>query len=220
MRVASGDRRLRWVVLGLALLACALYAAAYFVPMWGWYLSAPQYPQGLVMAVYLDRVTGDVTEINILNHYIGMAKLEDAAQLERSLSLYGVIAIGLASLMGVCLPGRRFSKYLFLPALLFPVVFLGMVYFWMYRFGHELNPDAPVTVSPFTPTLIGVGDIGNFHTVGLPGPGFYLILGAALAVAAAFLIRRRICGGCRHAKDCGMACPHMFLGKDLAASKE
>ncbi len=191
MRIPPDDDRRSWAALGLAVLACAFYAAALFVPMWGWYLTAPQYPDGLWMAIYMNKIAGDVTEINILNHYIGMGKLEDAAQLERSLAIYGVVGIGLVTLVGACLPRKPLSNLLFLPALVFPVVFLAFVYYWMYTFGHDLNPEAPVTVAPFTPTLLGPGDVGNFHTHGLPGAGFYLILGAAVAAVCAFLLRRR-----------------------------
>lgn len=202
----------RWVVVALSVTAVGLYITAYFMPMWGWYLSAPQYPQGLTMAVYLNGVTGDTREINILNHYIGMANLDEAAQLERALAIYGVLGIGLLVLLGVFLPGRRYSKYFAIPALAFPFVFLGMMYFWMYRFGHELSPDAPVTVAPFTPTLFGTGDIGNFHTLGLPGIGFYLVLVSSVLVATAFVLRQRVCDGCAHAATCGAACPHLFIG--------
>lgn len=214
MESTKNTRLIRWVVVGLAVTAVVLYGVAYFMPMWGWYLSAPQYPQGLVLSVYLDHVAGDTSEINILNHYIGMASLDDAAQLERSLAIYGVMGISLITLIGVFLPGRRYSRYFAIPALVFPFAFLGFMYYWMYRFGHELSPDAPVTVAPFTPTLIGTGDIGNFHTIGLPGSGFYLILTASVAVAAAFMIRSRVCGGCAHPEACGAACPHLFVGRD------
>ncbi len=191
MPIPLDDRQRSYAALGLALLAVSFYGAALFVPMWGWYLTAPQYPDGLVMAIYMNKITGDITEIDILNHYIGMGKLEEAAQLERSLAIYGVIGIALVTLIGVCLPGRPFYRLLALPALGFPVVFLGFVYYWMYTFGHNLNPDAPVSVAPFTPTLLGPGDVGNFHTEGLPGAGFYLILGAAVAAGCAYLLRHR-----------------------------
>ncbi len=211
MHISSQDRFLRWTVVFLALLACLLYAAAYFFPIWGWYLQAPQYPNGLVMAVYLNKVTGDITEINILNHYIGMARLDEAAKLERAMAVYGVSGIGLVTMVGVFLPGKRYAKMFSLPALLFPSVFLGSMYFWMYQFGHQLNPKAPVNVAPFTPTLLGMGAIGNFRTLGMPGPGFYMILVSAVAVVAAFVLRQRICSGCKHAKTCGAVCPHLFI---------
>ncbi len=213
------DKSRRYAVLILAVTAVVLYAVAYTQPMWGWYLSAPQYPQGLVMSVYLDKVTGDTSEINILNHYIGMAHLDKAAQLERALAIYGVCGIGLVAMLLVFFPGKRYASLFALPSLAFPIVFLSMMFMWMYRFGHELNPAAPVTVAPFTPTLAGHGQIGNFRTLGLPGPGFYMILGAAVAVALAFLLRKKVCGGCAHKEECGVICPHLFLGKSADTPK-
>lgn len=215
--VLKTDGARRYTVLALAVIAVGLYAIAYTQPMWGWYLNAPQYPHGLVMSVYLDKVTGDTSEINILNHYIGMANLNEAAQLERALAIYGVCGIGLVVMLLVFFPGKRYASLFALPSFGFPVVFLGMMFWWMYRFGHELNPEAPVTVAPFTPTLVGSGQIGNFHTLGLPGPGFYMILGAAIAVALAFALRRKVCGGCAHRDECGAMCPHLFLGRGSSA---
>ena len=44
----------------------------YFVPVWFIYLIAPQYPEGLTMYIWLDKLSGQVEIINGLNHYIGM----------------------------------------------------------------------------------------------------------------------------------------------------
>jgi copper chaperone NosL len=49
--------------------------AAYFFPVWRIDLFAPQYPEGLVMKIWLNKLTGDVEIINGLNHYIGMKKI-------------------------------------------------------------------------------------------------------------------------------------------------
>lgn len=51
-----------------------LIAISFFVPIWRIDLFAPQYPEGLVMKIWLDKLTGDVEVINGLNHYIGMKK--------------------------------------------------------------------------------------------------------------------------------------------------
>lgn len=201
----------RRLVLVFAVTAVLLYGGAWFQPMWGWYLTAPQYPFGLILAVYLDHVAGDVTEINILNHYIGMAKLDEAAKLERAMAIYGVAGIALVTMLLVFVPGKRYARYFAWPAFAFPVVFVVAMYGWMYKFGHELSEAAPVTVDPFTPTLIGRGQIGNFSTIGLPGPGFYMVLGATLCVIVAYFLRKKVCGGCAHAHECGAVCPNMFL---------
>ena len=44
----------------------------FFVPAWSIYLIAPQYPEGLSMQIWLNKITGQVEIINGLNHYIGM----------------------------------------------------------------------------------------------------------------------------------------------------
>lgn len=205
------DRWKRWTVLALATLAVVLYGIAYFQPMWGFYLDSPQYPNGLVLSIHLNGVVGDVDEINTLNHYIGMAHLDEAAKLERALAAYGVCGIGLVSMLLVIFPGRRYARYFTLPAMAFPAAFIGMTYYWMYSFGHQLNPAAPIRIQPFTPTLLGAGKIGNFETIGLPGAGFYLIVAAAIVVAVAFWLRRDVCQKCPHAAECGLVCPNLFL---------
>jgi hypothetical protein len=214
----DSDLRKRWIILALAIGAIALYAAAFFQPMWGYYLYAPQYPYGLTLSVYLNRVGGDVSEINILNHYIGMAHLDQAAQLERQFAAYGLAGIALAILLMVFVPGKRNAPWLALPAFFFPIVFLGTSYYWMWKFGHSLNPGAPVHVPPFTPTLLGKGQIGNFHTIGLPGAGFYMILGSAFLAAAALLVRRKVCAECPFAADCKHLCtqsPKVVVGETI-----
>jgi hypothetical protein len=110
-------------------------------------------------------------------------------------------------------PGKRYASLFALPSFAFPIVLLSMMFMWMYHFGHELSPAAPVTVAPFTRTLVGHGQIGNFHTLGLPGPGFHMILGAAVSVAVAFLLRKKVCGGCAYKDACGVICPYLLLGK-------
>ena len=61
----------------LLLIVSALFAGAQFVPMWRIELQAPQYPEGLVLQLFANKIGGDVAIINGLNHYIGMATLHD-----------------------------------------------------------------------------------------------------------------------------------------------
>ena len=46
-----------------------------FLPIWKIGLLAPQYPGGLSVVIYPHTVTGDLAEVNILNHYIGMQEI-------------------------------------------------------------------------------------------------------------------------------------------------
>jgi hypothetical protein len=63
---------------------------------------------------------------------------------------------------------------------------------WLYYAGHSLDPTAALSssIKPFTPRLLGEGDIGQFSTVASFGLGFYLALIAVLLVLAATLLGR------------------------------
>ncbi|MGZ3475271.1 MAG: cytochrome C, partial [Polyangiales bacterium] len=63
----------------MSLAGAALFCASYFLPWWRLWLFAPQYPKGLEVGISLTGVGGDVRELNILNHYIGMKPLDLAA---------------------------------------------------------------------------------------------------------------------------------------------
>ncbi|HEY7501444.1 MAG TPA: hypothetical protein VH740_23180, partial [Vicinamibacterales bacterium] len=59
-----------------ALAAASLIAAAAWLPLWTLEMEAPQYPKGLRLYAYGTGMTGDLRELNILNHYIGMPPIE------------------------------------------------------------------------------------------------------------------------------------------------
>lgn len=160
-------------------------------PYWGMTLLAPQYPGGLHVLVYVTHLAGDVTEIDNLNHYVGMKKITQAAQIEKFLA---PLAIGAAALLISTLAHtrRRFAAVLALPALLFPVIFLADMYFWLYQYGHTLDPNAPLRIPPFTPPLFGVGMVGQFKTIAQFHLGFWLALAASLLVAMGLHYRRVI----------------------------
>ena len=56
----------------LIALASLVLIATYFFPVWFIFLIAPQYPEGLTMNIWLNKLSGQVEIINGLNHYIGM----------------------------------------------------------------------------------------------------------------------------------------------------
>lgn len=130
--------RLPNILLGVAAL---LLAVSMFLPYWEMSLKAPQYPAGLSIQAHVNRLTGDVSEIDGLNHYIGMRPLSEAAQLERAVGIFAVAALALLVL------GRRRSSsspwalLLALPAVLWPFIFLGDMYYWMASVWHDPGPD-------------------------------------------------------------------------------
>jgi hypothetical protein len=206
--------RARWLVLGLGLGGAASFVAAFFQVWWRFWLYAPQYPKGLRLDIALTGMGGDVHEIDLLNHYIGMSHLEDAAPVERRLAGYGVAAIAVLTAALLVAAGRRLNKVAWIPAVAFPVVFLADSVGWLYSFGHHLNPRAPLKIGAFTPEMFGNGKIGQFETYATPALGFWIaVIGVACVVAAA-LVRARVCAHCGRASTCGATCPRLLVLPD------
>jgi hypothetical protein len=163
-----------------------------FLPYWKMRLEAPQYPDSLHVSAYVNRLTGDVKEIDGLNHYIGMRPLEEAAQLERSLSIGAIIAL-MFLVEGAVLIRTHWAAIILLPAIVFPAFFLIDLYFWLNNFGQNLDPAAPLSsaIDPFTPPVLGTGIIGQFKTVAMPGPGLILAsIGSVMLIVGLFFHRR------------------------------
>jgi nitrous oxidase accessory protein len=181
-------------VLPTALLAAAavLLLVSLVQPFWRMVLHAPQYPKGLTVHAYLNHLEGDVAEIDGLNHYIGMRKLNDAAKLERELSIMAVIAVSLLVLGAIFIHNRR-AAWLALPALLFPAGFLIDLHLWLAHFGQNLDPRAPLSssIKPFTPPVLGTGYVGQFSTVAMPDVGLILAFVASALILAGLWLHRR-----------------------------
>jgi hypothetical protein len=170
----------RWLVFG----AAALILLALIVPIWRVYLWAPQYPEGLRIYISAHEVTGRLSEVNTLNHYIGMKPVTTESFAEFSWMPKALLI--LAGIIGaVALIGRR---ELILPGWLalgaFDLYMLYDLYFWMYDWGHDLDPMAAITMKPFTPPAVGYKHIANFYVYSLPTWGGVGIIVASLIGAA------------------------------------
>jgi hypothetical protein len=201
----------RWAVVGLALAAVALFAASYFEPYWSFVLYAPQYPFGLKLVISLPGVTGDVREIDTINHYIGMGHLADAAHLERQMAGFGVAGVSVLVVVLTLLAGKKLSRLALLPGAALPGLFVADTFYWMYRFGHKLDSRAPVHIEPFTPTLVGNGQIGQFLTFATPGAGFWMAVAATVVLGGAVFLRGTVCATCPQAGACGILCRTGFV---------
>ncbi len=184
---------------GRYLLPTLLFAAAailllvsIFLPYWSLTLHAPQYPEGLRVVAKLNGISGDVREIDGLNHYIGMRPLGEAASFERSISLLGVLVVALLILASIFVHSR-WAALLALPALLFPVIFLADLQYWLANFGQNLDPKAPLSssVKPFIPPVLFEGHIAQFTTTATPGIGLWLAILASLLILAGLFFHRR-----------------------------
>jgi copper chaperone NosL len=174
------------------MLARVLLLVSIFFPYWHMELEAPQYPDGLYLTAYVNHLTGDVKEIDGLNHYIGMRPLGEAASFERAASVWMVIAMFLL-VEGAAFVHSKWAVLLAVPAITFPVGFLADLYYWMRNFGLNLNPEAPLSASvkPFVPTVVGEGGIGQFKTYADLGTGYWLAVACAALTVAGFYFHRR-----------------------------
>lgn len=169
------------LMLGGALVLLGVSAA---LPYWQIKIKAPQYPKGLFLTLHINRMEGDVREIDLLNHYIGMKPLEKGAEMERRLAVPGLVLLGACLILAVFLP-KRWAWWALLPVSLFPWLFAGDLFYWLYDYGHHLYPKAPLKIPAFMPPLLGDGKIAQFQAHADFGPGFYLsVLAGALAVIA------------------------------------
>lgn len=173
-------------------LAAVCLSASIFLPVWSMTLKAPQYPKGLTVVAYVDRLEGDVAEIDGLNHYIGMRPLNEAAQLERQMAVYSIVGLALLCVSAIVVH-TKWAALLAAPAFSFPFVFLADLYYWMRDSGLNLDPRAPLSssIKPFVPPILGEGLIGQFRTIASVEPGYLLaLLASALIVVGLYLHRR------------------------------
>ncbi len=187
------ERRMRFMLPTLLLGAAGfLLVVSIFLPYWRMVLNAPQYPGGLEVKSYINRIEGDVAEIDGLNHYIGMRPLAEAAQLEQSLSVAALTVIALL-LVGAIFIHTKWAALASLPAVLFPAVFLGDMYYWLHNFGTNLDPKAPLSssIKPFVPPVLGRGYVGQFSTDAYPGPGLILATIASVLILIGLVMHRR-----------------------------
>ena len=166
----------RWIRFGAALAAAALVGLSSVLPLWTMKMEAPQYRKGLFLHAYGTGMEGDLHELNILNHYIGMPAVE-APEFETA-----IFPIGIAVLVTLCLlsPVHRCVRRIAVAGtLLTPLGILADLQYRLYVFGHSLNPTAPIRLKPFTPLVIGETEMGNFESHGMVSLGFFCFLAAA-----------------------------------------
>ncbi|MCA9858875.1 MAG: cytochrome C [Thermomicrobiales bacterium] len=182
--------RVAWVQIVLLLGAAGLLIGSIFFSYWQIILRAPQYPRGLTVDVYVNRLEDmrSVREVDGLNHYIGMIKLTDAASIERAISVYAILLIALLAAASTFLPGiwRTLAR---LPVIVYPLVFAVDLFGWLYYAGHSLDETAALSssIKEFTPRIFGTGVIGQFQTEASFQIGFWLAILAALLALVAVL---------------------------------
>lgn len=175
----------------LLMVAALLLMISMFVPYWSMTMTAPQYPKGLKVEVYINHLAGDVREIDELNHYLGMPLLDEGGRFERSISMVALVTLGLLLVAGVFVH-NQWAAVLALPALGFPLVFLADLAYILYQYGHSIDPASALggAIKPFMPPIIGTGKVGQFGTIAHWEAGLYLAFAAVAVVLAALWFHR------------------------------
>lgn len=177
-----------WGRIVLALLVIPL-ALAFTAPLWKISMKAPQYPKGLSMEIYAHKLDGghegrDIQEINTLNHYIGMHKIDRAELSELDWMPFALLALALLTLRCAVIGNVRMLVDLVVVAGFVATYSMGRFVYKLYVFGHNLDPEAPLTIEPFTPAIFGEKQIANFHTESWPQLGSVYIAVFLAGVAA------------------------------------
>lgn len=175
----------------ILMLAALLMMISMFLPYWSMTMTAPQYPKGLRVDVYVNRLEGDMREIDELNHYLGMMPLDAGGQFERSISIAAITVLGLLLIAGVFVH-NQWAGILALPAVAFPFLFLADLYYILYRFGHSIDPTSALggAIKPFTPPIFGQGFVGQFGTIARAEIGLYLAFAALLVIGVGLWFHR------------------------------
>jgi copper chaperone NosL len=156
--------------------------ATYFLPVWFIYLLAPQYPEGLTMQIWLDDITGDVSIINGLNHYIGMKHISVEMFPEFTYLIY-IVAFFIVFGLAVAITGSRKLLIAYLvTTVLGGAAALYDFYLWGYDYGHNLDPTAAIQVPGFSyqPPVVGHKTLLNFDAYSYPDIGGWIVIVSAL----------------------------------------
>jgi len=153
----------------------------FVLPLWRISLIAPQYPHGVHMFIYINKIggaePGTLQNVNILNHYIGMKPIEPDSIPELKFLPFVVIGLCVMSLL-TALINKKYM-YVFWVVLFGITLLLGLYdfYLWEYDYGHDLDPKAPMKFDEsFQPPLIGTKTIINFIAKSYPHIGGWMVI--------------------------------------------
>ncbi len=171
--------------------AIVLLIPLYFLPIWKIDLDAPQFPEGISMHIYINKIGGSdpytLENVNILNHYIGMREInpDDIPELIYMPYILGfLILFGLATLLA----NKKWMLYTWIGLLIIAaVVAFYDFYMWEYDYGHNLNPEAPIKIPgmAYQPPLIGKKNMLNITAYSLPHTGGWFLIGSIFLIIIA-----------------------------------
>lgn len=179
----------------LMALAGLLLLVLFVLPMWKITLIAPQYPQGVEMHIYINKIGGSepgtLQNINILNHYIGMKSIEPDSINELVYFPYIVIGFCLTAIFVALIDKKQLYMIWLIIFVLALCLAMYDFYLWEYDYGHNLANNAPMKfdIESFQPPLIGNKDLLNFVAKSYPHIGGYAIMISVILSSLATYIK-------------------------------
>ena len=158
-----------------ALSSSLLLLLAFVFPVWQVKLVAPQYLEGINLYIYVNKLTGDIQNYDILNHYIGMAPMPTDL-IEFKLFPIGMIVFIVLGV--ICAYFGRWYKW-WIGLVIVCLLVAGVDFYQhLYEHSHNLDPKAPIKIEgmEYTPPIIGTKRILNFTATALPHIGSLSVL--------------------------------------------
>ena len=197
----------------LMIIGSLLLLFLFVFPLWKITLLAPQYPEPLGLNINITHLSdgnqyNDVQNIDLLNHYIGMAHLPYKANVKKGvvkpfkefviIPVVVIILVILGVIFGFIGKRKLYATWI---ALLIISGIVGIYDFsnWLYVYGHNLNPNAILKITDkvtgemmaYEPPLFGFKQMLNFQVYSYPSTGVYFIgLSFVFAVLALIMISK------------------------------
>jgi copper chaperone NosL len=189
------SNKLNWNSRIVLFLCAILLIVVLYVPMWSIELNAPQYPEGLGLSIYANKLGGNVDIINGLNHYIGMKTLHEKDFVEFIVLPYFILFFSIFCLVTALVARKKLLYTLLALFILFGVLAMADFWRWEYNYGHDLNPDAAIIVPgmSYQPPLIGYKQLLNFGAYSMPDIGgwIFILVGVALLTLSILAYRNK-----------------------------
>ena len=165
------------------------------LPVWYVSLEAPNYPKeafpdGIPVYFHVDGYSGDVHEMNTINHYIGMYPMEHGGNVERSIAPYYLLVATLLMIWYLYYNGK-FNSLLLVPTIIAPILFMGAFTGWLYWYGHNMQEWGAFKIKPFMPTALGDGKVAQFTTHSYPSIGFWVMIAMSVLCILAILSKNK-----------------------------
>jgi hypothetical protein len=174
--------------------AAILAISSLALPLWGFRMSAPQYPgESLHLTVTRTAIAGDVHEVTTLQRYIGVRFPREIPELRWLTPAIASLAAILA-LAGLWREGRA-GRVVRFAAVGIVALFLAasalLLQKRLYDVGHVRDRNAPIrAVRDFTPPAVGPVRVGNFTVWSYPHLGAAALVAAGLLAVAGARSRR------------------------------